>query len=93
MRPCVIFLVSGYIYTAFKLQSLVTSYARDDGGSKSCHHGHHVPHASLFISLFFLSQPLFASVGQGLARIIESLTWFFFMSLLTHRLVLSCVNA
>ena len=50
-------------------------------------------HVCLFISLCLLSQPLFVSVGQALARIIASLTWSLFISLLTHRLVLLCVDA
>ena len=36
---------------------------------------------------------LFASVGQASARIIASVTWTLFSSLLTHRLVLLCVDA
>ena len=50
-------------------------------------------HACLFISLCLLSQPLFASVGQASARITDPLTWSWFMSLLTRRLVLLCVDA
>ena len=46
-------------------------------------------HACLFISLYLL----FASVGRALKRIIASLTWTLFTSLLTHRLVLLCVDA
>ena len=49
-------------------------------------------HACL-IYLCLLSQPYFASVGQASARIIASLTWSLFMSPLTHRLVLLCVDA
>ena len=36
---------------------------------------------------------MFASVGQASARISASLTWSLFTSLLTHRLVLLCVDA
>ena len=35
---------------------------------------------------------LFASVGQVSVRIIASLPWTLFMSLLTHRLVLLCID-
>ena len=46
-------------------------------------------HACFFISLCLL----FASVGQASARTIASLSWTFFTSLLTHRLVLLCIDA
>ena len=36
---------------------------------------------------------LFASVGQASARTIASLPWTMFTSLLTHRLVLLCIDA
>ena len=45
-------------------------------------------HACLIISL----RLLFASVGQASARIIASLTWTLFTSLVTQRLVLFCVQ-
>ena len=41
---------------------------------------------SLFVSVF-------ASVGQASARPITSLPWTLFTSLLTHRLVLLCIDA
>ena len=44
-------------------------------------------------SLRLLSQTLFASIGQAPARIIASVTWSLFTSLLTHRLVLLRVVA
>ena len=53
----------------------------------------HSIYACLIISLCLLSQPLFASVGQASATIIDSLTWSSFMSLLTHRLVFLWVDA
>ena len=46
-------------------------------------------HACFFISLCLL----FASVGQAPTRIIASLLWTLFTSLLTHRLVLLCIDA
>ena len=50
-------------------------------------------HACLILSLCLLSQPLFARVGRASARFIASLNCSLFMSLLTHRLVLLCVDA
>ena len=46
-------------------------------------------HACFFISLCLF----FASVGQASARPIASLPWTLFTSLLTHRLVLLCIDA
>ena len=46
-------------------------------------------HACFFISLCLL----FASVGQASARTIAALPWTLFTSLLTHRLVLLCIDA
>ena len=46
-------------------------------------------HACFLISLCLL----FASVGQASARSIASLPWTLFTSLLTHRLVLLCIDA
>ena len=46
-------------------------------------------HACFFISLCLL----FASVGQASARTNASLPWILFTSLLTHRLVLLCIDA
>ena len=46
-------------------------------------------HACFFISLCLL----FASVGQASARTVASLSWTWFTSLLTHRLVLLCIDA
>ena len=45
--------------------------------------------ACIFISLCLL----FASVGQASVKIIASLPWALFTSLLTHRLVLLCIDA
>ena len=46
-------------------------------------------HACFLVSLCLL----FASVGQASARPIASLPWTLFTSLLTHRLVLLCIDA
>ena len=46
-------------------------------------------HACFFISLCLL----FACVGQASARTVASLSWTWFTSLLTHRLVLLCIDA
>ena len=46
-------------------------------------------HACFLVSLCLL----FASVGQASARTIASLPWTLFTSLLTHRLVLLCIDA
>ena len=44
-------------------------------------------HLEHMVFSHLLSPPLFATVGQASARIIDSLSWSLFMALLTHWLV------